>query len=166
MITHKDTQRHASILAFDGRTGWIKSPRGLLGEYELIVSELDGARLEAQLSFPGQIKQALTNWRGAANRSIGDRDFLAIQGTGPRNFLATLYFDPATGLLARLVRYGPSPIGRMPTQIDYSDYRDVGGIRMPFEYKFTWLDGRYTAKLSEVKTNVAIDPAKFGKPSK
>jgi len=166
MITYKDhPDRGTSIWIFDGRTGWIKTPRGLLGEYELAGSELDGVRLEAQLSFPGQIKQALTNWRGAANRSIGDRDFLAIQGSGPRNFLATLYFDPATGLLARLVRYGPSPIGRMPTQVDYSDYRDVGGIKIPFEYKFTWLDGRYTAKLSEVKTNVAIDAAKFGKPS-
>jgi hypothetical protein len=41
----------------------------------------------------------------------------------------------------------------------------VGGIKFPFEYKFTWLDGRYTAKLGEVKTNVAIDATKFGKPS-
>ena len=119
-----------------------------LGEYELSGGELDGARLEAQLSFPGQIKQSLTNWRGAARQSIGDRDFMTVvQGSGPRNFLATFYFDAQSGLLARMVRYSPSPIGRMPTQIDYSDYRDVGGIKFPFEYRFTWLDGRYTAKL-------------------
>ncbi len=165
LITYKDTQRPASIWAFDGRTGWIKTPRGLLGEYELIGSELDGARLEAQLSFPGQIKQALTNWRGPATRSIGDRDFLILQGSGPRGFLATLYFDPASGLLSRMVRYGPSPIGRMPTQIDYADYREVGGIKFPFEIKFLWLDGRYTAKLNKIETNVAIDATKFGRPS-
>jgi len=41
----------------------------------------------------------------------------------------------------------------------------VGGVKFPFEYKFTWLDGRYTAKLSEVKTNVPVDAAKFSKPS-
>jgi len=165
LITYKDTQRPASIWAFDGRAGWIKTPRGLLGEYELIGSELDGARLEAQLSFPGQIKQALTNWRGPATRSIGDRDFLILQGSGPRGFLATLYFDPASGLLSRMVRYGPSPIGRMPTQIDYADYREVGGIKFPFEIKFLWLDGRYTAKLNKIETNVAIDATKFGRPS-
>jgi hypothetical protein len=166
LITYKDhPERGASSWSFDGRTGWMKTPRGLLGEYELIGSELDGVRLEAQLSFPGQITRVLDNWRGSAARSIGDRDFLAVQGSGPRGFLATLYFDPATGLLARVVRYGPSPIGRMPTQIDYSDYRDVGGIKFPFEYKFTWLDGRYTAKLNDVKTNVAIDAARFGRPS-
>ena len=165
LISYKDTQRPSSSWTFDGRAGWIKTPRGLLGEYELIGSELDGARFEAQLAFPGQLKQALSNWRGAATRSIGDRDFVVVQGSGPRGFLATLYFDPKTNLLSRLVRYGPSPIGRMPTQIDYADYREVGGIKFPFEYKFTWLDGRYTAKLSKIETNVAIDATKFGRPT-
>jgi photosynthetic reaction center cytochrome c subunit len=165
LISYRDTQRPSSSWTFDGRTGWIKTPRGLLGEYELIGSELDGARFEAQLAFPGQLKQALSNWRGAATRSIGDRDFVVVQGSGPRGFLATLYFDPKTGLLSRLVRYGPSPIGRMPTQIDYADYREVGGVKFPFEYKFTWLDGRYTAKLSKIETNVAIDATKFGRPA-
>ena len=165
VISYKDTQRPSSSWSFDGRAGWIKTPRGLLGEYELIGSELDGARFEAQLAFPGQLKQALSNWRGAATRSIGDRDFVVVQGSGPRGFLATLYFDPKTSLLSRLVRYGPSPIGRMPTQIDYADYREVGGVKFPFEYKFTWLDGRYTAKLSKIETNVAIDATKFGRPA-
>ena len=165
VISYKDTQRPSSSWTFDGRVGWIKTPRGLLGEYELVGSELDGARFEAQLLFPGQLKQALSDWRGATTRSIGDRDFVVVQGSGPRGFLATLYFDPKTALLSRLVRYGPSPIGRMPTQIDYDDYREVGGVKFPFEYKFTWLDGRYTAKLNKVETNIAVDPARFGKPS-
>jgi photosynthetic reaction center cytochrome c subunit len=166
LITYKDhPDRPSSTWVFDGRTGWINTPRGLLGEYELNGGELDGARLEAQLCFPAQIKQALTGWRGAAPQSIGDRDFMVVQGNGARGFIATLYFDPRTGLLARLVRYTPSPIGRIPTQIDYADYRDVGGVKFPFEYKFTWLDGRYTAKLNEVKTNVTVDAARFGRPS-
>jgi photosynthetic reaction center cytochrome c subunit len=166
LITYKDhPERGQSLWAFDGRTGWIKTPRGLLGEYELAGGELEGSKLEAQLSFPGQIRQALDNWRGAGTRSVGDRDFLVVQGSGARGFLATLFFDPTTGLLTRLIRYDPSPIGRMPTQIDYSDYRDVGGIKFPFELKFQWLDGRYTAKLNDIKTNVAIDASKFGRPA-
>ena len=164
LISYKDTQRPSSSWTFDGRAGWIKTPRGLLGEYELVGGELDGARFEAQLAFPGQIKQALTNWRGSATRSVGDRDLVAVQGSGPRGFLVTLYFDPKTSLLARIVRYSPSPIGRMPTQIDYGDYREVNGVKFPFEYKFTWLDGRYTAKLSKIETNVAVDAGRFAKP--
>jgi hypothetical protein len=166
LITFKDhPERGESTWAFDGRAGWIKTPRGLLGEYELVGGELDGARLEAQMAFPGQIKQALDNWRVGARRTIRDRDYVVVQGSGPRGFLATLYFDPESGLLVRLVRYSPSPVGRVPTQIDYSDYRDVGGVKFPFEYKFSWLDGKYTAKINDVKKNVAIDPARWARPS-
>jgi hypothetical protein len=165
LITFKETDRPESVWAFDGRTGWVNTPRGLFGEYELAGEELDGERLEAQLAFPWQIKQALTNWRVGLRRNVGDHDFLIVQGSGPRGLLATMYFDPQSGLLSRLVRYGPSPVGHVLTQVDYGDYREVGGVKFPFEYKFSWLDGRYAAKMKEVKTNVAIDPAIFGKPS-
>jgi hypothetical protein len=78
--------------------------------------------------------------------------------------LVTLYFDQKSGLLSRMVRYGKTQIGRVPTQVDFSDYRDVGGIKMPFHLTFAWLDGRDAIQLSEIKTNVPIDEAKFGRP--
>jgi hypothetical protein len=165
-ITFKDhPDRGESTWAVDGTSGWMRTPRGLFSEVQLVGGELDGARLEAQLAFPGQIKTALTNWRVGPKQPIGDRDYQVVQGTGPRNLLATLYFDPETGLLKRLIRYSPSPVGRMPTQIDFDDYRDVGGIKFPFEYRFLWLDGRFTAKITDVKTNVPIDAAVFGRPT-
>jgi photosynthetic reaction center cytochrome c subunit len=67
-------------------------------------------------------------------------------------------------LLLRVIRYAKSPIGRVPTQVDYSDYRDVGGIKIPFRMTFAWLDGRDAIQLGDIKTNVPIDPAKFGRP--
>jgi photosynthetic reaction center cytochrome c subunit len=166
LISFKDhPERGDSVWAFDGTTGWIKTPRGLLTDYQLVGEELDGERLEAQMAFPGQLKQALNNWRTGLRRAIDGKDYLVVQGRGPRNLLATLYFDQNTGLLRRLVRYGPSPVGRVPTQIDYTDYRDVGGIKFPFEYQFSWLDGRYSAKIKDIKTNVAIDAARFARPA-
>ena len=164
-IVFKDhPERGDSTRAYNGSAGWIKSPRGLLGEYELVGSELDGLRLEAQLAFPGQIKQVLTNLRSGNPDTINGSDVDVVQGTGPRGVLATLCFDKKSGLLVRVVRYGRSPVGRVPVQSDYSDYRDVGGIKFPFKYTFSWLDGRDAFQLTEVKTNVPIDAAKFGKP--
>jgi len=164
-ITFKQhPDRGDSTWATDGKTGWIKTPRGLFSEYELTGGELDGARLEAQLVFPGQLKTVLSNWRTGLRRSIDDKDYLIVQGSGPRGLLATFYFDQETGLLRRLVRYTPSPVGRVSVQIDYSDYRDVGGIKFPFGLQFSWLDGRWSAKIKDIKTNVAIDAKKFGKP--
>ena len=88
-----------------------------------------------------------------------------VQGTGPRGLVVSLYFDRETGLLLRELRYGSSPIGRVPTQIDYADYREVNGIKFPFRITFAWLDGRDSIVLNEIRTNVAIDEAKFGRPA-
>jgi hypothetical protein len=165
MIQFKDhPERGDSVRAFNGKAGWIKTPRALLKEYEQTGSELDGTRLDAQLSFPGQIKQVLTNLHAGFPDSINGHDVDVVQGSGPGGLLATLYFDKQSGLLVRLVRLSRSPIGRVPTQVDYSDYRDVGGIKFPFQYTFSWLDGKDAFKLSDVKTNVPIDAAKFEKP--
>ena len=51
------------------------------------------------------------------------------------------------------------------TQTDYSDYRDVAGIKMPFRWTVAWLDGRSTFELSDVQPNVAIEGAKFARPA-
>ena len=164
-IVFKDhPERGDSTRAYNGATGWIKSPRGLLGEYEVVGDELKGQRLEAQLAFPAQIKQALTNLKAGNPDSINGADVDVVQGTGSGGLLATLYFDKQSGLLVRMVRYSKSPVGRVPTQTDYADYRDVGGIKFPFKYTFSWLDGKDAFQLTDVKTNVPIEAAKFGKP--
>ena len=157
--------RGVSVRTYDGRTGWIATPLAVVAKYELGGSERDGARLDAMLAFPSQIKQALTDLRVGPPSTIDDKDMNVLQGNGPNGTLATLYFDDKTNLLVRMVRHGRSPIGRVPTQVDYSDYRDVGGIKFPFRWTFAWLDGRDNFEFADVKVNVPIDAAKFGEPS-
>jgi photosynthetic reaction center cytochrome c subunit len=179
------TGRGDEVRACNGRTGWMMTPLAVLTDYQLSGVELDGALLDAELGFPGQIKQVLSNLRVSLPVTISDlpgpssqtatvtdsksglgqdRAVNVVQGTGPRGMLATLYFDQSSGMLLRVVRYGKTQIGRVPTQIDYSDYRDVGGIKMPFHMTFAWLDGRDAIQLSDIQTNVPIDDAKFGRP--
>jgi len=53
----------------------------------------------------------------------------------------------------------------VPTQIDYSDYREVAGVGMPFHWVVTWTDGQSTIQLSDVQANIPIEAAKFAKPA-
>ena len=157
--------RGVSVRTYDGRAGWIATPLAVVPKYELAGSERDGARLDAMLAFPAQTAQALTSLRVGPPTTIADKDVTVVQGNGPNGTLATLYFDDASGLLVRIVRHGRSPIGRVPTQVDYADYRDVAGIKFPFHWTYAWLDGRDNFEFSDVKLNVPIDPAKFGEPT-
>ncbi len=165
-VTYKDApDRGNQTRAFDGTKGWTTTPRALLGEYQVTGTELDGLHFDAELAFPGQIKQVLTDTRVGYPDVIDGHDVLVVQGRGPRNVLVTLYFDKQSGLLLREIRYGRTPIGRVPSQVDYADYRDVDGIKFPFQYKFQWLDGRDNYQITDVKINVPIEESRFGKPS-
>src|ERR1700730_8866548 len=178
------TGRGDQIRTYDGRTGWVRTPLNVLVEFQLSGGDLDGARLDAQLSFPGQIKQVLTNLKTGPPTTITDlpapasqaslqkdvtlgqtHDVDVVQGTGPRGLLVALYFDRKTGLLLRELRYGNSPIGRVPTQVDFADYRDVNGIKLPFRITYAWLDGRDSIVLNDIKTNVQVSEAKFDRPA-
>jgi hypothetical protein len=184
ILFKEETGRGDQIRTYDGRAGWVRTPLNVLGEFQLVGGDLDGARFDAQLSFPGQIKEILTNFKSGPPTSITDlpapssqaslqQDVTSgqthvvdvVQGTGPRGLLVTLYFDKETALLLRELRYSNSPIGRVPTQIDFADYRDVNGVKLPFRITYAWLDGRDSIVLSEITTNVPIDEAKFGRPA-
>ena len=179
-----ETNRGDQIRTYDGAAGWVRTPLNVVGEFQLVGSDLDGAKVDAQLSFPGQIKSIFTNLKSGPPTTItdlpaptsqssvlqgavGNQSHVVdvVQGTGPRGLLVTLYFDQQTGLLLRELRFGLSPIGRVPTQIDFGDYRDVNGIKLPFRMTYAWLDGRDAIVLDEVRTNVAVDEAKFGRPA-
>ena len=151
---------------YDGRAGWMAMPetdspvplRGLSG------GDLEGAKLDVELSFPARVVQALSNWRGAVPTTIEDRDVFVIQGTSAGRSPVKLYFDATSGLLVRLVRYTETPVGRNPTQIDYADYRDVAGVKMPFRWVVAWQSGHSTFELTDVQPNVPVDAAKFALP--
>ena len=165
MIAH--TQNGDTTTVFDGRSGWIAGvdrPVRLLPM--LPGAELDGGKLDAELCFPAGIKQALNQWRvGFPVTTIEDREVSVIQGMGAGGTRFKLYFEVQTGLLARQVRYADTPVGMVPTQVDYSDYREVAGVKMPFHIVITWTDGQSTIQLTDVQPNVALDAAKFAKPA-
>jgi photosynthetic reaction center cytochrome c subunit len=155
-----------STTIYDGRSGWIAAPETERPVPLLAITgqDLDGMKLETEVFFPAGIKQALGKWRVGARMTIGDREVQPVQGTTAGGGTATLCFDAESGLLVRLVRFSESPVGRLVTQVDYADYRDVSGVKVPFKWTVSWLDGRSIFELTDVRPNVPIDAAKFAKP--
>ncbi len=156
-----------STTTYDGRDGWIVAPdvEKPMPVFPITGQELDGVKLEAELWFPSRIKQVLTRWRVGAPAVLGDREVMVVQGNTANGATATLCFDAESGLLVRLIRFSESPVGRIVTQVDYSDYRDVSGVKMPFRWTVAWLDGRSTFELTEVRTNVPVDASRFARPA-
>jgi photosynthetic reaction center cytochrome c subunit len=149
---------------FDGRDGYFKLPLTVVEVYPWTAGALQGAKLEAELLFPARIKEYLNSWRVSFPVTLDGHDTQVVQGNGPDGLVATLYFDKDSGLLRRLTRYSNSAVGRVPTQIDFSDYRAVNGVMFPFKWSYGWVSGREEYTWTDARTNVPIDAAKFAKP--
>jgi hypothetical protein len=163
------TSNGDNTTTFDGRSAWISQPLRPVDVLALGGQELDGAKIDAMLAFPSQVKQIAPRWRVGVATTIDDQDVDQVQGNTAAGTIVTLFFDQKTGLLTRSVRYTSSPVGKIPVQADYSDYRDlggvVGGVKVPYKFTMTWLDGRDTFELTQVRANAAIDAVKFAKPA-
>ena len=152
-----------SVRAFDGRNGWMAGPDTAVPLVTLTAGNLDRARLEAILSFPAGIRQAFSRWR-VGRAVLGDQEVLVVQALDSGQPVVNLYFDPS-GLLLRLVRWTQTPVGFVPTQIDYADYREVAGVKIPFHKTVTQTYMQMNIELTEVQPNVPVDAAKFARPA-
>ncbi len=88
-----------------------------------------------------------------------------LEGIAPGQLPLKLYFDQQTGLLTRALRLTDTVIGYNPTQLDFSDYRPVNGIKVPHHQVITWTDNQTTIDLTSVQLNANIDASRFAKPA-
>ena len=158
-VTHM--RNGESITAFDGHSGWL----GMTGlpAHDMTGQEADAARIDADFYFATHLKEIFTGFRVGRPDQIDGRPVYVVSATRPDLPPVRLYFDQSNGLLVRLVRYTDTPVGRSPTQIDYADYRDLDGVKVPFRWTLARVNGSFTIEIKEVQQNVSIDDARFAK---
>jgi hypothetical protein len=151
---------------FDGRTAWFAGVDSPIPGFTTTLTggNLTGARVEALVALaPTRLQQAFSRWQ-VSEDLIDDKPVQVLQGTNQGETPVNLYFDDS-GLLVRLVRWSDTAVGPVPTQYDYSDYREVGGVRRPFRWVKTWTNNKATFTLKDVRPNVPIEPARFARPA-
>jgi hypothetical protein len=148
---------------FDGKVGWEKGPRGV---NELMNPVLDDLKSTFLFYRNLKLKEQFVQMRFGGRDKIGDRDVLVIGGRTADNHRERLYFDAETGLLLRRISYTETPVGVIPNQIDFEDYRDVDGVKVPFAVKVSAVEPGLvsTRKYTEIKLNAPVDDAKFKMP--
>jgi photosynthetic reaction center cytochrome c subunit len=152
-----------TVTAFDGQTGWLefgdRPPR------QMFAPEAEGAKLDADLHFATDIKQLYNRFRVFPPEKVGELDAYVVLGRAEGRAPLRLYFDKDSGLLVRLIRYQDTPLGMNPTQIDYADYRDADGVKVPYRWTLARPGGRFTIQVQSLEQNVPVDDAKFGMPA-
>jgi photosynthetic reaction center cytochrome c subunit len=161
-ISFMHLQGGDSVTAFDGQRGWLSVPGR--PAHMMSASENDAARLDADLQFPMHVKTLYPKYTIESGEKIDGHDTYLVQGQAEDRPPLRLYFDKQSNLLVRLIRYAQSPLGLNPTQIDYADFREADGVKVPFRWTLARPGNRFTIQVEEMKQNVPVDDAKFAAP--
>jgi hypothetical protein len=156
-----------NVWTFDGRNAWFAGVDSPVPSFTttLTAGNLSGARIDAMvLLTPARLQQAFSRWLVSEGLVDDDKPVQVLQGVSAGQLPVNLYFDDESGLLVRVVRWNETAVGPVPTQYDYSDYREVAGVRRPFRWVKTWTNNRATFTLKDVRPNVPIDAARFARP--
>jgi hypothetical protein len=150
-----------SIRAFDGKTAWTQGGdrvRELEGIEATLVS------MSADLGLALHLKDRYQNLAVRAYDRIDGREVIVLQGRVSPLAAESLSVDKASGLLLRRVVRFTTALGRLSAQIDYSDFRPVAGVTLPFAVKVTNWDSVSDQKFTEITINPGIVPSRFAKP--
>ena len=162
--------RGPQVLAFDGKAGW--------GQVGPAVVDLDTFKTQQALRLNdlrrvADFAKRYTNLQAGRPtrlpaRTPGGQPIQAdlIQGDIAPNVQERLFIDQTSGLLLRRQIISRAFLnGALVETIDYSDYKDVAGVQVPFTIKHNTWNTLDTYTVVDVKTGASIDDAKFNKPS-
>jgi photosynthetic reaction center cytochrome c subunit len=150
-----------SITAFDGKQGWLSNA----GHPHMMSSAENGAaRIDSDLYFAAHVKNLYKKFTVVPGEKIDGHDTYLVIGRNEGQPPLRLYFDQQSGLLLRLVRYAETALGRMPTQIDYADYRDTEGVKIPYHWTLARPGNRFAIQIDQVQQNTPVEDGKFTPP--
>jgi photosynthetic reaction center cytochrome c subunit len=156
-------QHGPSYTAFNGQSGWMTGFGGHIRDME--GAEIYAARLDADFQYLSDVRKVFRGVRMTKPEKIGGKEMWVLLGITPGQPPVKLYFDKDSGLLVREVRYAQTPVGRYPTQVDFADYREADGVRVPFRWTIARPGNSFTIQVSEIQQNVPLDDSKFEKPA-
>jgi len=146
----------------DGEIGWVTTKNGVVR-----LSGADVALLRRIAMRYQPIKERPANLQVTGIGRIADRDVYVATARIDPTTTWTLYFDVVTGLLRREMTTRETLLLPLQEQVDYEDYRDVSGVRLPFRVKTS--DGAPYATVTrtflQIRRNVPVDDALFRPPS-
>ncbi len=164
------TPQGTNISVFDGTGAWAQSGAtiaDLPGFRMQVASRLNDLRRAVELKTRYTSLTAVRPGRLALTPASTPIDVNILRGTTFAGVTETLSFDAATGLLLRRQIVTRTPLNGSLTEIlDYSDYKDVAGVKMAFAIKRNNWNTLDVLTIVDVKPNASIDDARFVKPAK
>lgn len=147
----------------DGHVGWVRRANGEVKEES--GDELARSRQWAEF-YPGEhFEKDYERFQLGGIENVNGHDANVVIAWWKGGGADRIYFDAQSGLLLRITHRLESPLGALPLQTDYEDYRDVNGLKIPFTVRVTRVDGTTAYTWQKMDANVEVDPSRYEKPA-
>lgn len=146
---------------YDGTASWSQSAGG-----EVVVADgeqaIADARTDAWLARRAFLDAKSATYEPPTAKTHEGRAYSVIRATPPQGSPVELWFDDATGLLARLVEQR----GQDTVTTTLADYRAVDGVKLPFSIDQHPGEDRNRVEIAwqDVALKASVDDALFAKP--
>src|SRR4029453_3736027 len=149
------SQPQPQTWAASGTTVWGgRGGRGMQG------FQAQQATRRADLGAPLNMMQRYPHLTANRYGTVEDRNTIVLVGRPSEDTTEQLHFDRETGLLLRRSVSTRTAFSPLAEQIDYGDYRDVSGVKMPFTIRYATWNEVQLEKFTDIKVNVPIDDAR------
>lgn len=149
---------------FDGETRWVQTPAATVNDEG--SSGIAEVEKDADIYNSGKIKSLYESMRLEGNAQLNGRNVYLVEGKPAKGPAEKLLFDAQTGLLLRwdMVRRDPKR-GNVFVKVSLDDYREVDGVKVPFNLRFAFESSELRMTVDELQHNVPLEDAMFKKPS-
>jgi hypothetical protein len=154
-----DTKPNPQTRVTDGKAAWAIGGNGQARDLEGVQAAQVSRSSELLLL---NLKQRYSNLQVGRYGNVDGVDTISV-ATRTASGSDQFQFERQSGLLKRRTIQTNTPYGALVEQVDYSDYRDIAGVKLPFQMKYTSWSAVTTEKVSDAKINAPIDAADFAK---
>ena len=153
------TEQATTRQIINGDKGWIINGTNVRN---LSASEASEAgRSLDQIFNVIKIKQA-PSMHVVGMQKVGKRDAYVVEDESASK-TERYYFDSQTALLLRKITLHKTILMPFPEQVDFEDYRDVDGVKVPFTIRYSAIDtfDSWTRTFTEIKRNATLSDSMF-----
>jgi photosynthetic reaction center cytochrome c subunit len=162
-VSIMQTPRGESTTGYNGTVGWMTGGPG--PSRMMTGDDLAAARLNAEFDLALDLKQLYPSLREVRPEKVDGKTAYVLVGLKNGQPPVKLYFDQQSGLLVRTETFSETALGANPTDVDYAEYREVEGIKVPFQWTIARPGGSFTIQVSSIQQNVPIEKSKFAAPA-
>src|SRR5215469_1814387 len=162
-----ESSSYSLWVGFNGTRAWAqdsgKSYWGILN-----TPQRNSIMRDSELYQGSRIKSRYSDVKVKRKEKIGEHDSYVVVGTSPESTSEEFFFDVQTGLLLRRHIVEQTIFGGFQIQADFEDYREIGGVKMPFIVRWSSPGGAWGTKVStkilNIQQNVPIADEQFNGP--